>query len=136
MLRLPPNGDPYLTELVRTVNAELLRKEPTLVGFIDDGANLLVRFRAPLSVGWVQAHVQSTDVGKGGMTYDPAAYESTTLVDCRAERLQDITVVTAPTIRYAIFLIPVQYDAAGTKVLYDGEGGRPDYMARIGALAT
>ena len=32
MLRPPPNGDPYLVYLVNVLNAELLRKEPVVIG--------------------------------------------------------------------------------------------------------
>jgi parallel beta-helix repeat protein len=132
MLRRPPNGDPYLTELVATLNAELARKEPTIVGTVYDGSNLGVRFRSPLDAPWVQVHVQSTAAGKGGVAaYDPANYVSTTLVDCRADRLQDRTIALTPGLGYAVFLAPVQYDGAGTKVLYDGVGGRPDAMAKL-----
>ena len=35
-LRPPPNGDAYLTELVSILNAELFRKEPTVVGVVYD----------------------------------------------------------------------------------------------------
>jgi hypothetical protein len=32
VLRPPPNGDPYLVYLVNVLNAELLRKEPVVIG--------------------------------------------------------------------------------------------------------
>ncbi|HUT13285.1 MAG TPA: hypothetical protein VMY42_22550 [Thermoguttaceae bacterium] len=130
MLRRPPSSDPYFTEVVSILNAELTRREPEILGVSDDGTTFTVRFRAPLSCGWVQAHVQSTAAGEGGISaYDDTNYTSTTLVDCRADRLQDVTVTLVAAVQNIVYLIPVQYDAAGTKVLYDGEGGRPDNMA-------
>jgi hypothetical protein len=134
MLPKPTNGDPYLTRLVGTLNAEIGRREPTIVGRSFDGTTLAVRFRAALDTPWVQVHVQSTAAGKGGIAaYDSANYVSTTLVDCRADRLQDITVTVTAGVNYLVFLVPVQYDGAGTKVLYDGQSGRPDCMAKVGA---
>ncbi|MFH0980742.1 MAG: hypothetical protein V2A79_04295, partial [Planctomycetota bacterium] len=133
MLRRPPNGDPFLSEMVSQINAELVRKEPLIIGVVYTGTDLVVRFRAPYGVGWVQCQVQSSAVGGGGMTYDPATYVSTALVDCRADRLQDQTIAVTAGLRYAVFLVPVQYDGAvpPTKVMYDGEGGRPDAMASV-----
>jgi len=131
MIPAPPSGDAYLARLAGILNAELSRKEPTIVGLVYDGTNLLLRFRAPYGVGWVQCQVQSSAVGGGGMTYDPATYASTALVDCRADRLQDRTIAVTAGLRYAVFLVPVQYDGAGTKVMYDGAGGRPDAMASV-----
>ena len=131
MLRRPPNNDAYLVYLVGVLNAELSRKEPTVVGLVYTGTNLLLRFRAAYTAPWVQVHVQSNGVGGGGMTYDSTTYVSTALVDCRADRLQDRTIAVTPGTRYAVFLVPVQYDGAGLKVMYDGEGGRPDNMASV-----
>jgi len=131
MLRRPPNGDPFLSEMVGLLNAELLRREPTIVGLVYDGTNLLLRFRAAIAAPLVQLHVQSNAPGGGGMTYDSAHYVSTTLVDCRADRLQDQTIAVTPGTRYAVFLVPVQYDGVSAKVMYDGEGGRPDAMASV-----
>jgi len=130
MVRLPVGTtDPYLTELIATINAEFLRREPLIVGWLYDGTDLHVRFRAALATPWVQVHVQSTQGGEGGATYDTTNYTSTTETDCRSDRLQDVTVTSLLTGRYFVFLVPVQYDAAGTKILYDGEGGNPDNMA-------
>lgn len=36
MLRLPPDGNGYLTYLVNVLNAELMRREPTVVGLVYD----------------------------------------------------------------------------------------------------
>jgi len=117
---------------VSILNAELTRREPEILGVSDDGTTFTVRFRAPLSCGWVQVHVQSTAAGEGGISaYDDTNYTSTTLVDCRADRLQDVTVTLVAAVQNIVYLIPVQYDAAGTKVLFDGEGTSPDNMASV-----
>ncbi len=131
MFKLPPSGDPYLTYLVTLLNAEFVRKEPTLVGWRHDATNLHIRFRAPIWVSWVQVHIQTTNAGEGQGTYDAANYASSTEVDCRADRLQDVSIVDQPYQRFYVWLIPVEYDASATKVLYDGQGGRPDYMSFV-----
>ena len=117
------------------LNAFLLRRDVDVLGWRYDGTDLFLRFRAPPTVGWVQVHVQSTSAGEGGVTaYDPANYESSTEVDCRASAVQDVTVTLTGGERHAVWLIPVQYDAAGTKVLYDGEGASPDNMSFVGGI--
>jgi len=131
MLRRPPSGDPYLTYLVEILNAELFRKEPTILGFRDDGTTLHVRFRAALATPWVQVHVQSTQAGEGGGTYSTTLFTSSTEVDCRANRIQDRTITRVGGVTFYVWLIPVQYDAAGTKVLYNGVGGVSDGMAYL-----
>lgn len=127
MIRQPPNGDAYLSTMVGTLNAELSRKEPLIIGASYVGANLVIRYRAPYGVGWIQAQVQSSVTG--GMTYSPSTYVSSTLVDCRADRMQTLTVTMTAGVQYAVFLVPVQYDGAGTQVKYDGQSGRADAMA-------
>lgn len=127
MIRRPPDGNAYLTELVAQINSELGRKEPLIIGVAYVGTNLVLRFRAPYGVGWVVAHVQSSVTG--GMTYDPAVFVSSTEVDCRADRLQTRTIALTSGVSYAVFLVPVQKDGAGTVVRFDGQGGRPDNMA-------
>jgi hypothetical protein len=133
MLQLPRGADPFTVRLVRLLNEELLRREPMVLGFRQDATKVYVRYRAPLSAPWVQVHVQSTQAGEGGTTaYDASNYTSTTEVDCRAARVQDVEVVFVAASTYAVFLIPVQYDGAGTKVLYNGVGGLPDNMSCVG----
>lgn len=119
---------PSQSEFVSLVNAEMLRLEALVLGWRDDGTNLHIRFRSALASPWVQVHVQSSDPGKGGATYDPVNFVSTTLVDCRANRLQDVTLTDLALGHYTVFFIPVQYDGAGVKILYDGQSGRPDRM--------
>lgn len=131
-LRYPPSGDPYLVQLVSVLNAELVRREPTLVGWKQVGSTLTVRFRAALASPWVRAHVQSTETGEGGTSYDPSNFRTSAEIDCREDRLQETTVTgISPNEHYVIFLVPVQEDGTGTKILYDGEGGRPDNMAFV-----
>ena len=131
MLRLPPSGDPYLTELVKILNAELLRKEPTIIGFRHDGVNLHVRFRAALATPFVQLHIQSTAAGAGGSAYDPDNYTSSTEVDCRADRLQDASVADLPDGRFVFWLVPIQKDADGNTIKFDGQGGRADHVSFV-----
>lgn len=137
MIRQPPDGDPYMTEMVTILNAELTRRESMVTGVRHDGDKLYGRFRAPIAIPFVQVHVQSTVTGKGGVVaYDPVNFESSVEVDCRASRQQDLTVTIVDGERYAVFLIPIQEDQAGTKVLYDGQGGRPDNMSVVGDTRT
>jgi len=132
MIRQPPAGNPYLTELVATINAEFLRREPLLIGSRYDGTDWQLRFRASLAALWVQVHVQSTEAGEGGVTYDAGNFRSSTEVDCRSDRLQDVTVSgLLEWHQYVVWLVPVQYDGAGVKILYDGVDGRPDNMAFV-----
>lgn len=120
LLRAPPSGDPWLMELVLVMNAELMQREPQILGKRHDGTNLHLRIKTSINVSWLQIHVQSTISGEGGPTYDANNFTSRTLVDCRANRVQDVTVPDLPAGRYVVFIIPVDYDTAGTKILFDG----------------
>ena len=71
------------------------------------GTDVNVRFMASRATRWVQVHVQSTASSKGGATYSTSHYLSTTRVDCRSNRQQDVTVSRNGTNRYYLFLIPV-----------------------------
>lgn len=129
IVSIPP-GAGLTPTFITQLRASLNRKSPLLLGSVLDGTTWRVRFLA--NTPWVQAHVQSTESGEGGMTYDPVNFRSSTQVDCRATEIQDITITgVASAESYAVFLIPVEYDAAGTKVLYNGQGGRADLMARF-----
>ncbi len=123
MLTLPRDDQKWASEL----NAELLQRAPTLLGWRHSGTDTKVRFRAALATPWVRVHVQT--LVTGGEDYNPTTSVSSTEVECRAARQQDIT-ITGVT-RFIVFLIPVQKDAAGTVILYDGQSGRPDNMAFI-----
>ncbi|KKK92554.1 hypothetical protein LCGC14_2701780, partial [marine sediment metagenome] len=72
-----------------------------------------------------------TAAGAGGSAYDPDNYTSSTEVDCRAARVQDASVADLPYGRYWIYLVPIQYDASGTKILYNGVSPNPDAMSFI-----
>jgi hypothetical protein len=71
------------------------------------GTDVNVRFMASRATQWVQVQVQSTASSKGGATYSTSNYVSTTRVDCRSNRQQDVTVSRNGTNRYYLFLIPV-----------------------------
>ena len=131
MLRQPPNGDGYLRELVALLNEAAFRKEPDILGVVYDGVNLDVRFRAAIDTPYVRVHIQSSVVGEGGVNYDPSNYMTSTVVDCRTSRVQDIEFVADPLVGYVVFLIPIQVDGAGAQVLYDGQSGRPDAVAYV-----
>ena len=120
MLPRPPANDRYLTKVVGVLNSVLDQREIEILGVVDDGTNWNIRYRATLAAPFVQVHVQSSAAGEGGETYDAGNYTSTTVVDCRAELLQDLALTLLVADTYTVFFIPVQYDAAGTKVLYDG----------------
>jgi hypothetical protein len=127
----PPSGDLWLTQVAALLNALLDQIEPTFVGWRNDGTNLNVRFRAAIGTPYVRIHVQDTDPGKGGGTFDPVNFVSEVDQDCRAGGLQDVTLAELPYGRYWVWLIPVQIDGAGAKLYFDGQSGRPDRMAFI-----
>lgn len=132
-IRTPLSASPEMIELIAHVNTEMLRREPRIVGFREDATKFYIRFVAALSTPWVQVHIQSTQAGEGGTTaYDPDNYASSTEVDCRSDRLQDVSHTFTASSLYAVFLIPKQLDGSGTKILYDGQSGRPDNAAYIG----
>lgn len=120
LLRAPPTGDPWLMELALILNAELMEREPQIIGSRHDGTNLHLRVKTSINVSWLQIHIQSTESGKGGPTYDASNYVSSTLTDCRASRVVDVSVPDLPAGRYVIWAIPVDYNTSGTKILFDG----------------
>jgi len=124
----PPSGDSYLRQLAALVNVGLARKEPELLGLSHSGTNLYVRFRARPAAPWIVRHLQSTLAGEGGATYDAVNYASSVEVDCRATPLQSATLVVTPGETYYLWLIPVQYDGAGTRILFDGVAVTEDAM--------
>lgn len=105
---IPPGADPWLRKFLGTVNEELLRLEPVIIGWRDDGVNFYLRFRAAFATGWVQVHVQGAGAGEGGATYNPTQFVSSTQVDCRSDRMQDVTIPRSGPLW--VFLVPVQYD--------------------------
>jgi hypothetical protein len=92
------------------------------------GTSAFLRFEPSRATLFVQVHVQSTDTGEGGATYDPDNYTSSDEIDCRSTRIQDRTITLDLSYRYYVWLIPVFKDNNGNTVLYDGEGVNPDYM--------
>jgi hypothetical protein len=125
----PPNGDPYLSRLVAMLRADWEPMIVYLLGWRHDGTDLHLRFRPGVAVQWVQVHIQSSETGDGGATYDPDASVSSTEVDCRETRVQDVSVPDLRAGRYWVWLIPVAKDEGGNTVLFDGEDDRPDYMS-------
>lgn len=112
------------------INYLVLLRPSQILSWRWDGTNLNLRFLAPYGVPWVQVQVQNTGAGNGGLTYDPVHFVSSTRVDCRSNRQQDVQIAApSTTLEYAVFLVPVMLDAAGTYVLYDGQGGRPDNIS-------
>lgn len=136
---LPLGAPPEYRRLLGMLNEEFLRLEPVIIGWRDDGVSFFLRFRSAFQTPWVQVHVQGTGLNQGGATYSPANFVTSTQVDCRADRIQDVTITIAGAMW--IFLVPVQYDGAGVKILYDGQSGRPNKMGfievgtqRVGAI--
>lgn len=70
------------------------------------GTDVLVRFMASRATEFVQVHVQSDATGKGGFTYDADKFVSSTEVDCRTARLQEVTITRNGTDQFCVFLIP------------------------------
>jgi|TARA_R110000824_G_scaffold15731_1_gene65970 hypothetical protein len=97
-----------------------------LTGHKDTGAgtDVNIRFRGSRATQWVQSHVQSTATDKGGATYSASNYVSSTRVDCRSNRQQDVTVSRNGTNRYYLWLIPVFLEGDGTTYTkFDGATG-------------
>lgn len=127
-----PAANPSLQEWATILNSEIGRKEPIVIGQRYDGTTWFVRFRAALGMLRVQVHVQSTAGGEGGLTaYDPTNYLTSVEQDCRADRLVTIEYPAPAGESYVMFLVPVGYDGMGTKIMFDGEDGRPDNMAFV-----
>ena len=113
--------------LKQALNTLLTIQNPRLAGTRWNGTSHIVRFIA--RTPWVQAHIQSTVTGAGGIvSYDAVNFTTSTLVDCRESRQQDVSFVPAVSESYIVFLIPVAYDGADTKILFDGVDGA-DYMS-------
>ena len=128
LIGTPPSNDPWLRQVAALMNVGLARKEPELLGLSHSGTNLYLRFRARPAAPWVQRHLQSTLGGQGGATYSAVNYASSVEVDCRATALQSATIVVTPGNTYYLWLIPIQYDGAGTRILFDGVAVTEDSM--------
>lgn len=130
-LPLIPGVDPGAQKQRALLNAVLTARGTEILGLRESGTDIYLRFRASPTVPKVKVHVQSTAAGQGGLAaYDSANFFSSTTYDCRDDRVQDVTISGITTTeRYAVFLIPIQEDGAGTAVQFDGAGGRPDNMS-------
>ena len=88
------------------------------------GTAVAIRFRSSRATLFVQAQVQSTATSKGGATYSTSSYVSSTRVDCRNNRQQDVTVSRNGTNRYYLWLVPVFLEGDGTTYTkFDGADG-------------
>jgi hypothetical protein len=105
-LGLPPELDRLLRGLASFWDNQQ-RVFPTGQKDTGTGTDVNIRFMASRATRWVQVHVQSTASSKGGATYSTSNYISTTRVDCRSNRQQDVTVSRNGTNRYYLWLIPV-----------------------------
>ena len=76
------------------------------------GTDVLLRFMASRGTEYVQVHVQSDASGQGGFSYDADNFISTTQVDCRVKRLQEVTISRNGSDQYWVFLIPKAVYAA------------------------
>lgn len=101
-------------------------------GMVHDGSpgsDVTVRWVAGSRTDWVQVHIQSDGVGKGGDVYSTTNYVSTAEVDCRESRWQTTTVSRNSSNEYYIFLIPVFKNFAGTITKFDGVDGADHMVA-------
>ena len=88
------------------------------------GTDVAIRFRSSRATLFVQAQVQSPATSKGGATYSPRRNVSSTRVDCRSNRQQDVTVSRNGTNRYYLWLVPVFLEGDGTTYTkFDGADG-------------
>ena len=115
--------------MLSVLHTEFLQREILWLGSLCDGTNWRLRYRAPLMVPWVQEHIQTDQPGEGGADYDSTAFLSSVEVDCREDRMRDITIAITPGVIYYVYLVPIQEDGEGNRILYDGEGGRADRMS-------
>jgi hypothetical protein len=94
------------TENADHVNHYVATSGTSATGYFSD-----VRFLAPRGVEFVEVHVQHDGAGGGGYNYNNTTYVSRTLADCRADRLQEVTVTKDGTNNYYVWLIPVLVEA-------------------------
>lgn len=135
MIQLPTSlfpSDPRWTAFMRSLAAFWDGEQRVQVLGVKDsgvpGATVDLRFKASLSTEYVQKHVQSTGLSKGGQTYSATDYVSSDRISCLTDRQQDTTVPRNGVDRYFIFLVPVLRMPDGTYVKFDGVQ-REDHMA-------
>ena len=71
------------------------------------GTDVDLRFLASRATNFVVVHVQSDEAGKGGFNYDSLNFVSQSRVDCRATKLQEVTISRNGSNQYWVFLIPL-----------------------------
>ena len=107
---IPLGTPPELDRLLRGMGSFWDNQQRVSVAGQKDtgtGTNVNIRFMASRATQWVQAQVQSTATSKGGASYSTSNYVSSTRVDCRSDRQQDLTISRNGTNHYYLFLIPV-----------------------------
>lgn len=104
---LPLGVDPELERQQRGLASHWDNQQRVMfMGIKDIGTSMLVRFMASRATKYVQVHLQSDATGAGGSTYDAVNFVSSTEVDCRVNRLQEVTIVRNGTDQFCVFLIP------------------------------
>lgn len=115
----------------------------------NDSSTVIVRFRAARACLYVRVQLQNATVSAGtdglfargfgrvgtsglfarglgvgasggGIAYSATEYVSSSQVDCRQNRQQDVTVTRSGTSRHVVFLIPEFEETDGTFTKYDG----------------
>ena len=82
------------------------------------GTTATLRFLASISCSFVRVQVQRT--GTGGDTYNQALSVSSTRVDCRQNRQQDVSITRDGVNQYYVWLVPEQQNADAAFVSFDG----------------
>ena len=104
---IPPGAAPLTERLLRELRSHWDNQQRVMfMGQKDQGTSLVLRFMASRATDYVQVHVQSDATGKGGFTYDANNFVSSTEVDCRTARLQEVAITRNGTDIYCVFLIP------------------------------
>ena len=106
---VPPGAAPDIDRVLRGF-ASLWDNQQRVqyMGHKDQGAGTDVdlKFMASRATQYVQVHVQSDAVGKGGFDYDASNFVSSNRVDCRVDRIQEVTISRDGSSQYWVFLIP------------------------------
>jgi hypothetical protein len=127
-------GQPSIGDLPDVIlSFDDMQQAITRVGVKSNGNDRDVRFWASALTTFVQVHVQSDDTGAGGADYDATNFVSSTRVDCRMSRQQDVTITVDGTHTYWLFLIPVQEHppGSGNFNVFDGVSHIDDFMTWV-----
>ena len=107
---IPPGAAPLTERLLRDLASYWDSQQRVMfMGYKEDqeaGEDVLLRFMASRATKYVQVHVQSDVSGGGGAAYDPDTFVSSTQVDCRVNRLQEVTITRNGINQYWVYLIP------------------------------